>query len=98
MFLSSLSSVSVGGTAWRAQPVPSPPGTKPPRIRQAEMAPSGDIGAAFMSDGGVRPGCGPDEVISTSGTQTSVHLTDHSPRPLPDRLHCRTPVKYVNTF
>jgi hypothetical protein len=62
------------------------------------MTPGGAIGAALMSDGGAIPGCGPDEVNGTSGTQTSVHLTDHSPRPLLDRLHCPTPVKYVNTF
>jgi hypothetical protein len=52
----------------------------------------------LMSGGAARPGRGPDEVISTSGTQTSVHLTDHFPRPSLDRLHCRTAVKYVNTF
>jgi hypothetical protein len=98
MFLSSLSSVSVCGAACCAQPLASRLAAMPARMRRAEMAPGSAFGAALMSDGVVRPGCGADEVISTSGTRTSVHLTDHSPRPLLDRLHCRTLVKYVNTF
>jgi hypothetical protein len=98
MFLSSLSSVSVCGAGRCAQPQAARLGTMPPRMRRAKMAPGSEIGAALTSDGAVRPGRRPDEVISTSGTQTSVHLTDHFPRPSLDRLHCRTAVKYVNTF
>jgi hypothetical protein len=95
MFLSSLSSVSVSGAAECAQSR---------EIGTAQMSEGAamswylTLAAPRKPRIAVGSGCWPDEVISTSGTWTPVHFTDHSPRPLLDRLHCLTPVKYVNTF